>query len=111
MPIQLHRDTIGSSLLMNRMKIQVGTTDLDDQNSVFYAINNTIQYPKYNDITFVNDIALIRVKTKIKFGPLVQPICLPEYSFAVSKMRSRDLCVSTGFGRTDSGEFSLLVRI
>jgi secreted trypsin-like serine protease len=41
------------------------------------GIRNMKNHEKYNDKTFENDIALIRLDRKVQFSQSVYPICLP----------------------------------
>lgn len=45
-----------------------------------FKIKEFIKHPKYDRMDVINDIAIIKVKTEMKFNTLyIQPACLPEY--------------------------------
>ena len=62
-------------------------------------------HEKYNDKTFENDIALIRLDRKVQFSKSVYPICLPPKgtdftdtrAFVVGKLYPRTKMSSTLF--------------
>ena len=62
-------------------------------------------HEKYNDKTFENDIALIRLDRKVQFSKSVYPICLPPKgtdftdtrAFVVGKLHPRTKMISTVF--------------
>ena len=64
-------------------------------------------HEKYNDKTFENDIALIRLDRKVQFSKSVYPICLPPKgtdftdtrAFVVGKLYTGTKMISTLFGK------------
>merc|ERR1712110_61215 len=64
-----------------KIKVTLGeySFDQDDETSVQekIGIRNMKNHEKYNDKTFENDIALIRLDRKVQFSKSVYPICLP----------------------------------
>lgn len=60
---------------LSSITICIGTDRCEEQ----YAIDNFIRYPSYNDQTFENDIALIRVRMPFNFTDgRIARICLPD---------------------------------
>ena len=64
-----------------KIKVTLGeySFDQDDETLVQekIGIRNMKNHEKYNDKTFENDIALIRLDRKVQFSKSVYPICLP----------------------------------
>ncbi|KAM8868914.1 ovochymase [Spinachia spinachia] len=56
---------------------------------------------------FDNDIALIRLSSRVNFGPNLLPICLPEVD---NVMRENELGTVSGWGKTESKNASPLLK-
>lgn len=63
------------------MEVVVGT-NLLDAGGDRYPVEKVIAHPKYSSQKIVNDIALLKLKDKITFGPFVKPIDLPTENTA-----------------------------
>lgn len=65
-----------------------------------FGIENIITHPAYEprDVNRYNDIALIRLRGRVKFSDFVAPICLPQPTFRASV--ANDNVYVSGFGRT-----------
>ncbi|KAM9837511.1 transmembrane protease serine 9-like isoform 2-T2 [Aulostomus maculatus] len=61
------------------------------------TVSQIIVHPDYNDITFVNDIALMELSSPVSFTDYISPICLADNS---SHVHTSTLCWSTGWGVT-----------
>jgi len=68
----------GAPIQPNKYLIKLGAYRLSDTNIKFSEISEIIAHKTYNTIQRYNDIALLRVKTPIKFNPTISPICLPK---------------------------------
>lgn len=64
------------------------------------GIEDIITHPAYDarDVNRYNDIALIRLRGRVKFSDFVAPICLPQPTFRASV--ANDNVYVSGFGRT-----------
>ena len=94
-----------------KIKVTLGeySFDQDDETLVQekIGIRNMKNHEKYNDKTFENDIALIRLDRKVQFSKSVYPICLPPKgtdftdtrAFVVGKLYPRTKMSSTLFGK------------
>ena len=92
-----------------KIKVTLGeySFDQDDETLVQekIGIRNMKNHEKYNDKTFENDIALIRLDRKVQFSKSVYPICLPPKgtdftdtrAFVVGKFYSGAEMISTLF--------------
>lgn len=45
----------------------------------YYSVEHTTKYPKVNDPSYTNDIALLRTKYEIAFKENVEPILYSDY--------------------------------
>ena len=59
-----------------------------------------IQYPDYDGTVPVNDVALLNLKTFVKFTAFIQPICLPHIERTAS-LEDQSLVIS-GWGDTQT---------
>ena len=94
-----------------KIKVTLGeySFDQDDETLVQekIGIRNMKNHEKYNDKTFENDIALIRLDRKVQFSKSVYPICLPPRgtdftdtrAFVVGKLCPGTKMISTLFGK------------
>ncbi|XP_043563035.1 chymotrypsinogen A-like [Chiloscyllium plagiosum] len=73
-----------------------------DQNSQAISVAKTITHPDWNPNTINYDITLVKLATPVKFNQFVSPVCLASANdnFAAGK-----LCVTTGWGLTNSNAF------
>lgn len=53
-----------------------------DGNEALHEVETIITHNKYKQDTYHNDIALIKLRTPIKFSRYILPACLPEPEFA-----------------------------
>ncbi|CRK91828.1 CLUMA_CG005451, isoform A [Clunio marinus] len=67
------------------------------------GIEKTIIHAKFSNISIINDIALIRLNTSVKFSPAVNPICLPVTKKDRLKSSFNKTFTVMGFGTTESG--------
>lgn len=65
-----------------------------------------IIHPNFSLETYVNDIALFRLKKAVKYNNYIQPICLPFDVF--QRLDEKTECFIGGWGRTsEGGNYSL----
>lgn len=67
-------------------------------------VEEKVAHPEYNEMTKLNDIALLRLIRDIQYSDFIQPICLPLVDFKNSA--AGDVTFVTGFGRTLKGNRS-----
>jgi len=82
----------------NDYAVAIGAHELNSQGRGIIDTVKTVIHPEYNDNTYDNDIALLKLSKKIHFGAKVQPICLHEASLP----SPRQVTIS-GWGTTSSG--------
>lgn len=81
----------------SQIRAYIGGHNLTKDYTDIRRVRKIIQHEQFNIFSFNNDIALIKLYKPVKFGPKVQPACLPDGStteFAGS------LTVISGWGRT-----------
>ncbi|XP_056625202.1 coagulation factor IXa [Triplophysa dalaica] len=64
-------------------------------------VTRSITHPRYAPklSLYNHDIALLRLRTPIRFTQIVRPICLGPFSFSNSLLQSGSLAVVSGWGR------------
>ncbi|XP_062383230.1 coagulation factor X [Sardina pilchardus] len=72
-----------------------------------------VTHMNYIPATYHNDIALIKLKTPIKFNKYILPACLPERDFAERVLMNQKEGMMSGFGRLGerSAQTTLLQRL
>ncbi|XP_065091643.1 transmembrane protease serine 9-like [Ochlerotatus camptorhynchus] len=75
----------------DRVFIKVGVTNLDapDRHVQQHNIDTIIRHEGYNEGTFEDDIALMKLYTDIEYNSYVQPICLWQGDTNLSKIVSQ----------------------
>ncbi|KPJ17584.1 Transmembrane protease serine 2 [Papilio machaon] len=68
----------------------------DTRSGQLYHIVKIIKHPEYNPKTKKNDIALIKVHTRVVFSDFIRPACL---TFPGSKENEYTACTVAGWGR------------
>ncbi|XP_039443000.1 CLIP domain-containing serine protease B9-like isoform X2 [Culex pipiens pallens] len=68
------------------------------------ALEEKIPHPEYDELSKVNDVALLRMARDVLYTDFIQPICLPLPDFRSSV--AGDVNFVTGFGRTLKGSRS-----
>ena len=67
------------------------------------SISEVFNHPNYTLDGLRNDIAVIKLKESLTFGPDVQPACLPPGDL---KLRHNEDCWTSGWGASDLSEES-----
>ncbi|XP_067306360.1 chymotrypsin B-like [Pseudorasbora parva] len=71
-------------------------------------IAKVFNHPNYNKkIKYNNDVALLKLASSAQMSPHVSPICLPGSSASILP---GTLCVTTGWGKTETGMPSLILQ-
>lgn len=60
------------------IRVYLGGHDITKDYTEIRTIKSTQEHEYYDGVSFNNDIALIELDKPIKFGPRVQPACLPD---------------------------------
>lgn len=69
-------------------------------------VEEKLPHPDYNELSKLNDIALLRLNRDILYTDFIQPVCLPLPDFRSSA--AGDVNFVTGFGRTLQGSRSAI---
>ncbi|XP_067304548.1 complement C1s-1 subcomponent-like [Pseudorasbora parva] len=80
-----------------------GIIDVQDKNAVTVKTEKIIIHPNYHNQSFENDIALIKMSSKVPLGPNIRPVCLPTKKH--EPVLEGTMGTISGFGRFD-GPFS-----
>ena len=76
-----------------------------DPDAVYANVSHVVPHLNYRLTGFLNDVALLRLTSPVKYTDTILPICLPSSDVNLNDFR---VCVSTGFGRTSyNGLFQL----
>ncbi|XP_039215675.1 coagulation factor X-like [Crotalus tigris] len=82
------------------IKVIVGEVDISRKKTGrLLAVNKIYVHQKFVLATYDYDIALIQLKTPIRFSENVIPACLPTADFANQVLMKQDLGTVSGFGR------------
>lgn len=74
-----------------------GTVDARDQNLVRMETEKIIVHPGYKSPNFNNDIALVKMSSRVPLGENLRPVCLPETKTNGPALENKSGTVS-GFG-------------
>ncbi|NWX89741.1 FA10 factor, partial [Nothoprocta ornata] len=93
---------------MNQSKeitVVVGEVDREkeEHSETMHTVDKIFVHSKYVAETYDNDIAIIKLKERIKFSEYVIPACLPETDFANEVLMSQKAGMVSGFGREFEG--------
>lgn len=67
-----------------------------NKDGLYLATSQVIYHPLYNDVTFENDIAIIKIEEPLEFDESISPISLPDNEITFD---DGDLVTVTGWGR------------
>ena len=70
--------------------------------------SNFILHPQYNRNLILNDIAILKMPTRVVFTPAIQPIRLPTGDQMIDLFSGVAATVS-GFGRFDDSKLELIL--
>merc|ERR1711936_827502 len=91
---------------LNRAKL--GQTDLSDKSGLEVGIRRVLRHPQFQqDPLAVFDIAIVQLRTSLRFSDQIRPICLWSPSFEETK---NELGVA-GWGRTQTEERSNVLQV
>ncbi|XP_074082023.1 transmembrane protease serine 12-like isoform X2 [Macrotis lagotis] len=90
----------------------VGVNDLfqSPQTSRKIQVDTIIIHPFFIPGSYVNDIALVRLKKAVNYNKYIQPICLPFFDFLPNLTRATR-CFISGWGQTRrKGQYSSILQ-
>ena len=56
----------------------MGTNDFSEGNAVQRKVSTVLVHPYWNKATYDNDLALLKLDSKVTLSKTLQPICLPD---------------------------------
>nr|XP_033801511.1 coagulation factor IX [Geotrypetes seraphini] len=95
--------TAGHCLLSNtEFKVVVGehNTEQNDETEQYLEVARIVMHPNYNASKkrYNNDIALLELKTAMKFNSYVTPICIADMGFTENLLKGTKNSVVSGWG-------------
>uniref|UniRef100_A0A8C8RV17 Ovochymase-1 n=1 Tax=Pelusios castaneus TaxID=367368 RepID=A0A8C8RV17_9SAUR len=99
-------ETVMKTLIVTVGEHHLRKTDEQEQN---IPISQIVVHPDFNRLGYMHsDIALLYLKNRVKYGRMVQPICLPHKD---DKFEAGTLCVASGWGRvSEAGDLSNVLQ-
>ncbi|GIY61335.1 transmembrane protease serine 3 [Caerostris darwini] len=92
--------------LPRNFEVAVGITSQDEKIFNSYKVDKIKVHEQFKPDTFLNDIAIIQVKSAIEFSSQVNGICLPQVEHNVT-----GLATTTGWGATlEDGDMSSILQ-
>jgi len=89
-------------------RAKLGQTDLSDKSGVQVGIRRVLRHPQFQqDPLAVFDIAIVQLRTSLRFSDQIRPICL----WSPSIERTNDELVVAGWGRTQAVERSNVLQV
>ncbi|XP_004273717.1 coagulation factor X [Orcinus orca] len=101
-------------LQAKRFTVRVGDRDTEKEegNEMAHEVEVTVKHSRFVKETYDFDIAVLRLKTPIKFRRNVAPACLPEKDWAEATLLTQKTGVVSGFGRThERGRLSSTLKM
>ncbi|XP_015423048.1 PREDICTED: coagulation factor X [Myotis davidii] len=95
-------------------KVRVGdrNTEKEDGNEMVHEVEVIVKHKGFDNKTYNCDIAVLKLKTPIKFRMNVAPACLPEKDWAESTLMTQKSGIVSGFGRIhEMGRTSVTLKM
>lgn len=97
----------GHAVSPNDFKVYVGTQDIHHHGQVYY-VDKIFAHDNYSSSTVHNDIAVMRLKDEMKFGPEVQMVKLAREKMFGGKEPAdfynvSEMCMAVGYGLQAEG--------
>ncbi|KOX80910.1 Serine protease snake [Melipona quadrifasciata] len=88
--------------------VRLGNESIDSNatNVQRIPISDIISHPKYKRSASYNDVAILKLKTKVLLSSMVQPVCLQTQSLNPLTMTPKMSLIVIGWGGIDFGESS-----
>lgn len=83
------------------LRVYLGGHNITKDYTQIRRVQKVHQHEYFDIVTFDNDIAILELDQPIKFGPKIQPACLPDTQF---EDYSTKLALIAGWGRTGERE-------
>ena len=83
----------GKDLNQDDFFIAAGAVHIEDPLAQTALVESIILHESYNNVTYNNDIAILKLKTALTFNDKVRPACLPDASF-----NPEGIAVASGWG-------------
>lgn len=86
-----------------RISVRIGEYDTSRRanDEMDYPVSRVVIYPKYDNVTFKNDIALIRLPIDVQPSRSVGFACLPSDHQSMTQ----DTCTILGWGKTTNEDY------
>uniref|UniRef100_A0A4W2EAI0 Coagulation factor X n=1 Tax=Bos indicus x Bos taurus TaxID=30522 RepID=A0A4W2EAI0_BOBOX len=97
-----------------RFTVRVGdrNTEQEEGNEMAHEVEMTVKHSRFVKETYDFDIAVLRLKTPIRFRRNVAPACLPEKDWAEATLMTQKTGIVSGFGRThEKGRLSSTLKM
>lgn len=112
--ISFGKEHVGSGVILNKrwiitsarclenyttpkhLRIHFGSNDRNDMNQTIRKVEEIITHPSYKQQRLVNNVALLKVRADIEFGPMVQAAFLPT-----SETQEDELAYAIGWEKVD----------
>ncbi|XP_017900478.1 PREDICTED: coagulation factor X [Capra hircus] len=97
-----------------RFTVRVGerNTELEEGSETAHEVEMTVKHGRFVRETYDFDIAVLRLKTPIRFRRNVAPACLPEKDWAEATLLTQKTGIVSGFGRThEKGRLSSTLKM
>merc|ERR1711936_238447 len=89
-------------------RAKLGQTDLSDKSGLEVGIRRVLRHPQFQqDPLAVFDIAIVQLRTSLRFSDQIRPICLWSPGFE----RTKEELVVAGWGRTQTEERSNVLQV
>ncbi|KAM9772854.1 chymotrypsin-like protease CTRL-1 [Syngnathus typhle] len=97
--------TVLDNWLLYFGKLNQSTTNVNEVNR---TLSRIIVHPDYDNTTFQNDIALMRLSSPITYTNYIRPICMASNS---SQFNNGTRCWGTGWGKLGANETTVAERL
>ncbi|XP_074234692.1 coagulation factor X [Camelus bactrianus] len=97
-----------------RFKVRVGDRDTEKEegNEMVHEVEMTVKHSRFVRETYDFDIAVLKLRTPIRFRHNVAPACLPEKDWAEATLLTQKSGIVSGFGRThERGRLSSTLKM
>jgi transmembrane serine protease 3 len=86
------------------LHVVVGAHNIKSSDKISIAASTYKMHPSYDHQETINDIAIVKLETPVKFNENIQPACLPQQD---EEVRAGDVAVVAGWGTLQEGRINL----